>query len=97
MVNFLEHLDENTLDILEHMERYCEEKVRSQITRTSESLPLSSFLESELNSDNNEAGAIMFKKIDDIKLALPQLCKKDQSMAIENLWKEVYEHFEQKE
>ena len=90
MVNLFENLDIEVLDLFDNIERYCEEKLKSPLSNNLD-LPLSSVLESELA--NNPVGSVIIDKINETKLPLASLPREQQTAVIENLWREVYAHF----
>ena len=90
MVNLFENLDIEVLDLFDNIERYCEEKLKSPFANN-ERIQLSSVLETELA--NNPAGSVILDKINETKLSLASLPREQQTAVIENLWREVYAHF----
>ena len=90
MVNLFETLDMDILDLFDNIERYCEEKLRSPLSNNLD-LPLSSVLESELT--NNPGGSVILDKINETKISVSSLPKQQQIAAIDDLWREVHDHF----
>jgi hypothetical protein len=90
MVNLFENLDMDILDLFDNIERYCEEKLRSPLSNNLD-LPLSSVLESELT--NNPGGSVILDKINETKISVSSLPKQQQIAAIDDLWREVHDHF----